>query len=182
MREISIILTQTNTIISRTFRLFSKKPYNHISISLSDDCSTMYSFGRKIMWFPLIGGFVKENINSGVFKMHPETKCKIYKLTVSDTEYNIIAKRLNKFLENPDCFRYSILNLFLMYFDLPFERDYYYVCSTFVAYLLWGIIPLKKQISLVTPDDYNSMDFEKIYEGKLHDYIFNNTVFNSSTV
>ena len=69
-----------------------------------------------------------------------------------------------------------------MYFDLPFERDYYYVCSTFVAYLLWGIIPLKKQISLVTPDDYNSMDFEKIYEGKLHDYIFNNTVFNSSTV
>lgn len=182
MKEISIILTQTNTIISKTLRLFSKKPYNHISISLSDDCSTMYSFGRKIMWFPLIGGFVKENINSGVFKMHPETICKVYKLTVSDAEYNIIYKRLNKFLENPDSFRYSILNLFLMYFDLPLERDYYYVCSTFVAYLLWGIIPLKKEISLVTPDDYNSMNFEKIYEGKLYDYINNNTAVNSSAV
>lgn len=174
MKEISLVLTQTNTIISKTLKTFSRKPYNHISISLTDDCSTMYSFGRKIMWFPLIGGFVSENINSGVFKMHPETKCKIYKLTVTDTEYNIIIKRLNRFLKEPESFRYGILNVLFMYFNLPLKRDYFYVCSSFVAYLLCGIIPLNKEISLITPDDYNSMGLEEIYEGKLYDYVNNN--------
>ncbi|HOH70040.1 MAG TPA: hypothetical protein PLX37_06190, partial [Sedimentibacter sp.] len=84
MKEIKIVLTQTNTVISKTLKFLSKKPYNHISISFEDDCSTMFSFGRKITWFPLAGGFVKENIESGVFKMHPETKCKIYKFEVTD--------------------------------------------------------------------------------------------------
>ncbi|MBP1926256.1 hypothetical protein J2Z76_002121 [Sedimentibacter acidaminivorans] len=179
MKEISIVLTQTNTIISKTLKAFSKKPYNHISISLTDDCSTMYSFGRKIMWCPLIGGFVKEDINSGVFKMHPETKCKIYKLEVTDSEYNIIMKRLNRFIDSPNNFRYGILNVFLMYFNVAPKREYCYVCSSFVSYLLWGIIPLKKEVSLVTPDDYNSMDLKTIYEGKLHDYVKNNNT-NSS--
>jgi hypothetical protein len=178
MKEINIILTQTNTIVSKTLKVFSKKPYNHISISLTDDCSTMYSFGRKITWFPFIGGFVKEDINHGVFKMHPETICKIYKLEVTDAEYYTIMKRLNRFLYNPNKFKYGILNLLLMYFNIPFSREDYYVCSTFVTYLLWGIIPFKKEISLVAPDDFNNIELETIYEGKLHSYV-NNFAYNS---
>ncbi|MDD4779479.1 MAG: hypothetical protein PHT02_02575 [Tissierellia bacterium] len=178
MKEINIVLTQTNTIISKTLKFFSKKPYNHISISLTDDCSTMYSFGRKITWFPFIGGFVKEDINHGVFKMHPETNCKIYKLEVTDAEYYTIIKRLNNFLNNPNKFKYSILNLLLIYFNIPFKREYYYVCSSFVTYLLWGIIPLKKEISLMIPDDFNDIELETIYEGKLYNYI-NNFAYNN---
>ncbi len=171
MKEICIILTQSNTVISRMLKVFSRKPYNHISISLTYDCSTMYSFGRKIIWFPLIGGFVSENINSGVFKLHPETKCKIYKLSVTDAEYGTIISRLNKFLHEPDNFGYSFLNVFFMYFNIPFQRDYCYVCSSFVAHILHDIVPINKEISLVTPDDYNYMNLEVIYEGKLHDYV-----------
>ncbi len=171
MKEIKIVLTQTNTVISKTLKAVSKKPYNHISISFEDDCSTMFSFGRKITWFPLIGGFVKENPNSGVFKIHPETKCKIYKLEITDADYNIITRRLNKFLEDPNSFRYSFLNVFLIYFNIPLQRQYYYVCSSFVTYLLWGIIPFKKKISLVVPDDYNALELQEVYEGKLTDYV-----------
>lgn len=179
MKEIKIVLTQTNTVISKTLRLVSKKPYNHISISFEDDCSTMFSFGRKINWFPLIGGFVKENPNSGVFKMHPETKCKIYKLEVTEADYNIISKRLNKFLKDPKSFRYSFLNVFLMYFNIPLQRQYYYVCSSFVSYLLWGIIPFKKEISLVVPDDYNTLELQEVYEGKLTDYVSRKLAYNN---
>ena len=179
MKEISIILTQTNTIIAKTLKVFSKKPYNHISISMTDDCSTMYSFGRKIMWLPLFGGFVSENINSGVFKMHPETKCKIYKLEVTDAEYNIIIKRLDKFVDDPNNFKYSILNVIFMYFNVPLNREHSYVCSSFVSYLLHDIIPLKKEISLITPDDYNAMNLKEIYEGKLYDYVNNNVAYNN---
>ena len=173
MKEIKIVLTQTNTIISKTLKALSKKTYNHISISLEDDLSTMFSFGRKITWFPLVGGFVKEDVNKGVFKMHPETKCKIYKLEVTDDDYSLIVMRLNKFLAEPNSFKYSFLNVFLMYFNIPLQREYYYVCSSFVSYLLNGIIPLEKEISLVTPDDYNSFELNAIYEGKLHDFVSN---------
>jgi hypothetical protein len=171
MKEIKIVLTQTNTIISKTLKAISKKAYNHVSISLVDDCSTMFSFGRKLLWFPLVGGFVKEDVNKGVFKMHPETKCKIYTLEVSDEDYNIIINRLNKFLAEPNSFKYSFLNVFLMYFNIPFQRKYHYVCSSFVSYLLQGIIPLEKEISLVTPDDYNSLNLNAVYEGRLHDFV-----------
>lgn len=173
MKEIKIVLTQTNTIISKTLKAVSKKTYNHISISFVDDCSSMFSFGRKITWFPLIGGFVKEDINKGVFKMHPETKCKIYKLEVSDEDYDIIINRLNNFLAEPNSFRYSFLNVFLMYFNIPLQRKYCFVCSSFVSYLLHGVIPLDKEISLVTPDDYNSYNLNAIYEGTLHDFVNN---------
>ncbi|MGB4439281.1 MAG: hypothetical protein WBJ13_08690 [Sedimentibacter sp.] len=179
MKEINLVLTQTNTIISKTIKILSKKPYNHISISLSDDCSTMYSFGRKIIWFPLIGGFVKEDVNEGIFKMHPETKCKIYKLEITDEEYDTVMERLNNFLQNPNKFKYSILNLFLMYLNVPFSRENYYVCSSFVTYLLWGIVPLKKEISLVVPDDYNNLKLEAVYEGKLQSYVNSKVACNN---
>jgi len=179
MKEINLVLTQTNTIISKTLKTLSKKPYNHISISLMDDCSTMYSFGRKIIWFPLIGGFVKEDVNAGVFKMHPETKCKIYKLVITDAEYDTILERLNKFLQDPNKFKYSILNLFLMYLNVPFNRENYYVCSSFVTYLLRGIVPLKKEISLVVPDDYNNLKLETVYEGKLNNYVKGKVAYNN---
>lgn len=179
MKEINIVLTQTNTIVSKTLKILSKKPYNHVSISLSDDCSTMYSFGRKVIWFPLIGGFVKEDINEGIFKMHPETKCKIYKLEVTEAEYKTIIKRLNKFLQEPDKFRYSFLNLFLMYFNIPLRREHCYVCSSFVTYLLRGIVPIKKEISLVAPDDYNNLKLETVYEGKLHNFVKGEVAYNN---
>ena len=171
MREVKIVLTQTNTIISKTLKALSKKPYNHISISFEDDCSTMFSFGRRFIWFPLIGGFVKEDINSGVFKMHPETKCKIYKFEVSDEDYEIVTERLNKFLSKPEKYRYSFLNVFLIRFNIPYQRKYHYVCSSFVSYLLKGIIPMQKEISLVIPDDYNSLNLHTEYEGQLVEYV-----------
>ncbi|MDD4088965.1 MAG: hypothetical protein PHP29_04660 [Tissierellia bacterium] len=173
MKEIKIVLTQTNTVICKTLKALSKKPYNHISISFEDDCSTMFSFGRKITWFPLVGGFIKEDINSGVFKMHPETKCKIYKFEVTDEDYDIIKMRFNDFISKPEKYRYSFLNVFLIRLNIPYQREYHYVCSSFVSYLLKGIIPFNKEISLVIPDDYNNLNLKPVYEGRLFEYVGN---------
>ena len=171
MKEIKIVLTHTNTVVCRTLKAFSKKPYNHISISFEDDCSTMFSFGRKITWFPLVGGFIKEDINSGVFKMHPETKCKIYKFEVTDEDYDIITRRLNDFLAKPHKYRYSFLNVFLIRFNIPYQREHHFVCSSFVSYLLKGVIPFNKEISLIIPDDYNNFNLIPEYEGRLFEYV-----------
>ncbi|MFA9422639.1 MAG: hypothetical protein ACERLG_03620 [Sedimentibacter sp.] len=179
MTEINIVLTQTNTKVSKMLKIFSKKPYNHVSISMNSDCSTMYSFGRKVIWCPLIGGFVKEDINEGIFKLFPETKCKIYKIDVTDAEYDTILVRLDKFIADPDKYKYSFLNLFLMYFNIPLTRKYCYVCSSFVTDILWGIVSLEKEVTLVAPDDYNNLKLETVYEGKLHSYVNGKVAYNN---
>ena len=111
--------------------------------------------------------------------MFQKNHIKIYKLEVTEADYNTVIKRLNKFLNDPKSFRYSFLNVFLMYFNIPLERRYYYVCSSFVSYLLWGIIPFKKEISLVVPDDYNKLELQEVYEGKLTDYVSRKLAYNN---
>ena len=46
-------------------------PYKreHISLSLNEDLSPMYSFGRLNPKTPIFAGFVEENINEGLYEI-----------------------------------------------------------------------------------------------------------------
>ena len=57
--EIKIVLTHTNTVVCRTLKAFSKKQYNHISIS-TKMIALLCSVLEEITWFPLVGGFIKK--------------------------------------------------------------------------------------------------------------------------
>ena len=51
-RYVYIVISQTGTILSRIIKFLTRKEYNHASISLKDDLSVMYSFGRKNPYNP----------------------------------------------------------------------------------------------------------------------------------
>ena len=51
-RKIYIVLSQSGSMVSFILKLITKTPYNHVSISIEDDCKPMYSFGRKYAYFP----------------------------------------------------------------------------------------------------------------------------------
>lgn len=174
MKHIYIVLTNTNTRVSKFLRIFTGEEYNHVSIALCDGCKEMYSFSRWIVWFPFIGGFAKENVDEGVLAQHPETKCVIYDLEVSDKDYKLVMKRLKRFLNNPKRFRYSFINIILMFFNIPYERKDLYVCSTFVSHILRGVVNLKKDFTLVRPSDYNYLNLNSVYEGRLRDFVYSN--------
>ncbi|USK36883.1 hypothetical protein LIS77_13090 [Cytobacillus firmus] len=59
-QKIYILLTDTGTLFTRLIKLYTKKPYNHASISIDPELKEVYSFGRKTAKNPFIGGFVKE--------------------------------------------------------------------------------------------------------------------------
>ncbi len=172
MKHIYIVLTNTNTRISKFLRLFTREEYNHVSIALTDGCKEMYSFSRRIVWFPWVAGFTRESVDEGVLARHPETKCVIYDLEVTDKNYTLVMKRLKKFLRNPKKYRYSFINIPLMLLNIPYERKDLYVCSSFVSYLLRGIVNYQKNITLIKPSDYNHLNLNSIYEGTLRDFVY----------
>lgn len=172
-RSVYILLTDTGTWFSRMIKLYTKAPYNHASISLDENLEEMYSFGRRVYFNPLSGGFVKEGIDRGVYLYKKNTKCILYKMVVSDDQYNEILKRIAQFKYFKEQYRYNLLGVMGIAVNKRIIRKNAYTCSQFVAFVLAtsGIHEFEKYIEMITPDDITKIpQLQLIYEGKLHEY------------
>lgn len=173
-KNIYIMISQTGTSCSKIFQLFTRAPYNHASIALDEDLNSLYSFARQNLYIPLIAGFVKEDINEGVYKVHDDTLCQIYRISISEEQYLTLQQSIHNFEKDKDKYGYNFAGLVAMLFNIPYHRRYHYVCSQFVAYVLHESksVKLKKDFSLMRPDDFSSLPgVDLIYSGKLADYI-----------
>lgn len=172
-KEIYLVLTRTGTWLSKTIGYFTHDEYTHLSISFDDSLNSMFSFGRTNPTNPFSGGFVEENITEGVFKMFPNSKCLVYKMTVSKIQYALLKSGVDKFLQNKDAYKYNVLGLVGIQLNYPIERNYYYFCSQFVFKLLIeaGICNDSINASLSKPTDIlNLNNLEFYYEGYIRDY------------
>lgn len=109
MKTVYILLTRSNTIMSRMVRLFTHAHYTHASLSLSLSDALFYSFGRKNISRPLPAGFVKEPLAAGFFGAHPETECALLALPVEDDVYAMIERRLSNMERIAGIYRYNLL-------------------------------------------------------------------------
>ncbi len=172
MESIYLVLTATGTLFSRCIGLYTRARYNHVSLCLDSSINEFYSFGRKIRWFPLIGGFVVEHVDSGVFKAFGKTTCVIYKLDICEKKYDILRKSVEDFINNKKKYGYNLLGLLGVMLNMPLKRKNKYFCTQFVASMLLesGIHDFGKDPSLVTPHDfYNIEELIPVYEGRLSD-------------
>jgi len=170
MKSIYLVFTATGTLFSRCIKLYTKAKYNHVSLCLDSEISEFYSFGRKIYWFPLIGGFVIEHIDSGLFKAFRETTCAVYRLDIDDSKYGLLKEYVQMFIKNKKVFGYNLLGLVGVMLNIPLKRRNKYFCTQFVATMLQKskVYCFGKDPSLVTPQDfYNIEGLMLVYEGKL---------------
>ena len=72
MKEVYIMLTQVGTLVSKSIKLYTKAKYNHASIGADPSLRVFYSFARRVRYFPIIGGFITEVVNEGMFKYYPQ--------------------------------------------------------------------------------------------------------------
>ena len=100
MRKIYIVTTYTGTLLSYMIRKVSKSPYAHISLSLNEDLSPMYSFGRLNPKTPIFAGFVEENINEGLYEIKQNAMCRVYSLEVSYDKYEKLVQNIMKVNKN----------------------------------------------------------------------------------
>lgn len=170
-KKIYIVLTQTYTTIARIIKSITKDKYSHASISLDIKCNNMYSFGRKYIYFPFYGIFLKEDLRKGLFIRNKNALVAIYEIKVTKKQYNKIKDKIKEIeLNNKG---YNIIGLLLAHFRVKLHRRKYY-CSEFVYEVLSNkeIEIYNKENTLFKPEELiTNNNFVKIFEGKIRDYI-----------
>ena len=170
-KKIYIVLTQTYTTIARIIKSITKDKYSHASISLDIKCNNMYSFGRKYIYFPFYGIFLKEDLRKGLFIRNKNALVAIYEIKVTKKQYNKIKDKIKEIEFNNK--GYNIIGLLRAHFRIKLHRRKYY-CSEFVYEVLSNkeIEIYNKENTLFKPEELITNNrFVKIFEGKIRDYI-----------
>lgn len=169
-RKVYLVLTDTGTLFTRMIKFYTKKPYNHASLSFDPHFSELYSFGRKRPRNPFTGGFVKESIHTGLLK---QAKCAIYCCTITEDQFLKMNQFIRQIESQKELYRYNLLGLFAIALNKEINREYRFFCSQFVSAVLKEahVIELSKCPSHVTPDDLQQIPlFQLVYQGDFEDY------------
>lgn len=172
-KYVYVILTQTGTWVSRAIQFFTKAPYNHSSIAGDSKLEEMYSFCRYYKHRPLPAGFSQEHVNTCVFGMFAYIPCVVYRIPVSEEEYENYRSLISYFKKERDYYSFNLMGFVGGILHVPIHRKRKFVCSQFVAYVLResGIYTFEKDLFLIAPDDFRRIPkAELIYEGNLRDY------------
>lgn len=171
---IYLIIAQTGTRPAKFFKFFTKKPYNHVSLSGDAGLSEMYSFCRTYRPFPLPATFNKEIVGEGTLGQYGNIPCEIYRISVTPEQKAAYNRVINHFVENRKIYSYNLLGLLAVYLNIEWKREKSFVCSQFVAYTMDKIgIPLEKPFCLYKPDDFRSFPgADLVYAGELNTFYY----------
>mgnify|MGYP000691307822 CR=1 FL=1 len=80
---IYVLVSQTGTNIAKIIRFFTRKPYNHASISADSNLHEMYSFCRNSPSMPLPATFNQEIVGRGTLGKFSDIPCELYAIPVT---------------------------------------------------------------------------------------------------
>lgn len=171
--NIYIVLTQTKTYPARAIRLYAQEPYAHASIAFDENLEEMYSFARRGVYNPFNAGFIREDIDKGIFGRYRSTSCGIYRLKITKEQCERLRKIIEIFNLNKEFYSYNYLGLIGAAFNIPIRSKNKYFCSQFVAYVLEqsGVHIFDKSYALVKPRDIRiNPNLDLAYQGRLSEY------------
>ena len=87
MQSIYVLITRTNTLLSRSIRLATGAEYTHVSLALDRGLTRMYSFARRFDRIPFFAGLVHESLDEGVYSRNGSAPAALYELQMSDAAY-----------------------------------------------------------------------------------------------
>lgn len=171
--KIYIMLSYTGTLLSKIVKIYTLKQYSHVSVSLDLELDSLYSFGRTYPRNPFIGGFIREDIDGGTYKIFKNTKCRIYELEVTMLQYKDLKDFIDAFMDEQDRYKFNIVGLLGTVVKKPLNRENHYFCSQFVgkALLDSNIYDFNRDVGILKPIEFEDIPgLVSIYEGKLCDY------------
>lgn len=172
-KQIFIVITQTGTMLSRILKRITGAEYNHASLSLSQDLTRMYSFGRRHPYNPFWGGFVIESPHAGTFRRFSDTTAIILAVEITEERYAALEATLETMWARREQFSYNLGGLLLAYFHILWKRSNRYYCSEFVEAMLLhaevrGAGELRARV--VQPIHFLKLPHTRLYTGRLRDY------------
>ena len=177
MKKIYIMVSYTGTILSNLIRMYTRKEYTHVSISLDMQLKELYSFGRINPYNAFIGGFVREGRNFGTFKRFKKTKVAIYSLDVKDENYERAKEMINSIKERKEEYKFNFIGLFLVMFHKKINRKKAFYCAEFVKYVLENSKSIDEKLpQIVKPEDFQNIDGITLeYKGLFRSYNYKKT-------
>ena len=175
-RSIFIVVSYSGTVVSKLIKArWPEGAYAHSSLALDRRLERMYSFGRRGTYNMLNAGFIREDIERGLFAIKP-VEARIYELEVSDEAYAALEGEIERFLARAPELHYDALGLVLKLAspELELQRDDYYYCSRFVAEALLAsgsVDALPATPRLMHPTMFADIEGATlVYEGLLSEY------------
>lgn len=171
MKSIFILLTKSDTYISKLIKLTTEDTYTHASISFDESLQPLYSFSRKYVNLPLPAGLRTEPLTKGFFQKYDYIPCALYELKVSDETYIAARREVEQMMKEAPTYRFNVIGLVSCRLGIPFHRERRYFCSEFVSEVLTRsqALPLPKDTSLMRPNDYTKIPALSCrFEGRLN--------------
>ena len=170
MKSIYILLTRSNTLVSRMVKLATSDMYTHVSISFEENLTPLYSFARHYVYTPLPAGLRPEYLNRGFFKRYPYIPCALYELIVEDKVYEVAKNAVDAMLLDAKKYKFNLFGLLMCRLGIPYHRKRHYFCSEFVSKILSesNALVLPKEPSLMRPNDYTKLpELSCLFEGRV---------------
>jgi hypothetical protein len=179
-----IVLTRTNTVISRLIQFFKNDEYTHASISLDKELKYMYSFARRDTYNPFIGRFKKEDINEGIYKFCDTLPGAIIEIEVSREQYGKAKELLEHFISNSSLYKYNYKGLLDSLLNKPASSEDRFLCSEFVYHILKesGIADFRISRNLVRPQSLINIEGRMVYKGNLKEIKSRNSNWNTKKI
>lgn len=177
-----IVLTRTNTLMSKLIFFFTNDEFTHAAISLDKELNDMYSFGRRNTYNPLVGRFRKEDLKEGVYEFCDTIPGVITEIEVSKQQYEKVKKLLDHFISNSELYKYNYKGLIHNLLQKPICTENRFLCSEFVYYILkeGGVADLKMSRNLVRPQTLMEIEGRMIYKGNLKEIeLFDNKPYGT---
>ena len=166
-KTIYILLTKSDSILSRIIHFITMDSYTHVSIAFDENLEQLYSSSRKNGRTVLPAGPCMEQISCGYYRKHASRiPCLLYELQVK--------REVQRIMENSEEYHYNIFGLLLCQFNIPYHRKRHYFCSQFVSEVLdkSGALKLPKDTSLMKPSDYMCLpELSYRFQGRLWDLV-----------
>ncbi len=162
--NIYVILTKTNLKIGKFIRKISNFEYSHVSISLSKDLSTMYSFSRKYLTATFCAGLTKESPLRYTTSKEP-TKVKIFKIPVTKETYYQVKSYIEYAYAHEEEYVYNFISALAYPLRKKVYIDKSFTCCEFVVDILTRFLNMTE----LAPSGYASIkDLSDYLNGYLY--------------
>ena len=158
-KSIYILLTRSNTLLSKLINLSTCDPYTHAAISFDEKLDFLYSFARKYSALALPAGLVQEHLDKGCYAKTTQMPCALLEVKVNESDFERAKNMADEMYSHLKNYKYSIIGLFLCKMGVDKKRKGKYFCSQFVSEMLKAArVDLPKPAGLMRPIDFDLMD------------------------
>ena len=130
-----LMVSRTETQIGRIIRVFSRYPYNHVSLSIDPTFREWVSFGRFRRDTPFYAGFIRETVERYLYQ-NEDTPIRLFRIEISPHKYMKLRQLFDRAGYGDTRLIYNIFEAVASNFHLRLSIPGAYTCLSFADRIL----------------------------------------------